>query len=1253
MLGRLLVTLGGLVAIILTAALIGPLFVDWTGFRTDFETQASRILGKKVTVHGSVSARLLPFPSVSLSDVRVGQDVDGTPLVQVERFSMDAELAPFLSGEARIFDMRIEKPKARLRLLSDGRLDWMRGATPTAPAASVVLENVKITGGAIEFIDDQSGRTRRIEGLDAAMSTHSLAGPWRVDGSATVDGEKGRFSLTTTESDGKSQGLGLHVRLMPAAHPVEIDLDGALTVEGAKPVYKGKFAALLTNGEANAPAPRAKGTFELTNERVRVEDYRLEIGATDAPYIVNGEATLDVGAKPEFLLTAEGQQIDINDLGTNGVTAKTTRAPQTSVERRLHAMLAIAASIPVPQVQGKATFRLPAIVSGDTTLRDIQLEVRPAGNGWTVERAVAVLPGRTTVEANGRLKLDAEPSFAGNLLVASAQPPALAAWLTGGDIAAMPALSKAGFSANVSLSNTLQRFERLELIVGSSRLVGRLEHEVRKDETPALSADLKGELLDLDEAKAFAMLFGSDSLLGDHKVALKVNVDRLTATDAEAKNVDAVATYSDGVLSIDRLKIANLAGAAISLAGKPQTGPMEMSLQLAQAQDFLTLLARKLPGNPVLAAMARSATHFDDTSLTLKSPVSKDGKVTSVKLNGWSNGSHVGAELQFDTVDLARLLAGELPNLKLDATLENADTATLFGQAGLSPLPLAVEDGGLLALTVKTAKGKPSETALSFTAEKTRFKVDGNFAFDAAHFAVGNGQFTLSSDDLEPYLAMNGIAVPQTGGGMPVNLTGQLTIADDRYTLGALAGEMDGNKLSGDLVFERGLPDVKASGALSLDQASLAWLAEGMFGTVVDPVSGDLPQSAPGKPLPGRADLNIDLAIRNFDAGVFAPLQDVKTRLSYHSGAMELDGFTGGWLGGKLAKGRMALSNGDNGLMLRTGFDVENGDLASVLWQKDEKPVATGRFNLSLSAESSAKDLASLRSSLSGSGVLNLSNLVLNGVTLDVMGPLATAADLMEGQPGEREIAPLIETLVANGSTQVGKVTLPFQIVDGVFKVQGTPVPVAKGTITGSGRYALADHRLNAQLDLSFAPGEFAQEGGDPGAKLAFDGPVEAPKLQVDPTDSVNFLSVRLYERERRRVEQGQANIMEKQRLRREAALFKFRAAERDAQAREKAEAEARAKAEADAAAAAAAAAAKAAEDKARQQSEPDAKPKAAVDPDAAAKARAQAFAEAEAKARADAAAAADKALKKDADGVPQGSQKVIRKPLPPAGSVP
>ena len=81
MLGRILATLGGLLVVALFAALLAPLFVDWTNFRRDFEDQASQLLGKKVVVNGEVSARLLPFPSVTMEDVTVGTDVDGTPLV--------------------------------------------------------------------------------------------------------------------------------------------------------------------------------------------------------------------------------------------------------------------------------------------------------------------------------------------------------------------------------------------------------------------------------------------------------------------------------------------------------------------------------------------------------------------------------------------------------------------------------------------------------------------------------------------------------------------------------------------------------------------------------------------------------------------------------------------------------------------------------------------------------------------------------------------------------------------------------------------------------------------------------------------------------------------------------------------------------------------------------------------------------------------------------------------------------------------
>lgn len=68
---------GGLVVVALFAALLAPLFVDWTSFRQDFEREASRIMGRTVVVHGSVDARLIPFPSVTLNDVRVGGPEDG------------------------------------------------------------------------------------------------------------------------------------------------------------------------------------------------------------------------------------------------------------------------------------------------------------------------------------------------------------------------------------------------------------------------------------------------------------------------------------------------------------------------------------------------------------------------------------------------------------------------------------------------------------------------------------------------------------------------------------------------------------------------------------------------------------------------------------------------------------------------------------------------------------------------------------------------------------------------------------------------------------------------------------------------------------------------------------------------------------------------------------------------------------------------------------------------------------------------
>ena len=66
--------LGLAIAIILAlvAALVGPLLIDWGGYRSVFEAEASHLIGVDVRVTGAIDARLLPSPQLMLHDIEIG-----------------------------------------------------------------------------------------------------------------------------------------------------------------------------------------------------------------------------------------------------------------------------------------------------------------------------------------------------------------------------------------------------------------------------------------------------------------------------------------------------------------------------------------------------------------------------------------------------------------------------------------------------------------------------------------------------------------------------------------------------------------------------------------------------------------------------------------------------------------------------------------------------------------------------------------------------------------------------------------------------------------------------------------------------------------------------------------------------------------------------------------------------------------------------------------------------------------------------
>ncbi|MCC2610372.1 AsmA family protein [Neorhizobium petrolearium] len=1198
MFGRILLALSGLVVVALFTALLAPFFVDWSSFRVGFEEQASRILGKKVSVHGAVDARILPFPSVTLHDVRVGMDTDGQPLVQVARFSMDMELAPFLSGEARIFDMRIEEPRARIRLLKDGTLDWMRGSQAAIPTRVVVIEDVHVTGGEIDLVDEQSGRSRRITGLSGDFSAVSLRGPWRGEGDATLDGYAARFNLSSGAADTDARRLPLRLRLWPDAQPVEVNLDGELSLADGKPNYNGNFTLDLLQEEddtepveAPPPGPRVKGGFELTNERIRIPQYRVEIGAADNPYVVTGEATLDTGEKPEFLLTAEGQQIDVNRLGEGG-RAKTGRDPAVSAQRRINNFIRMAASIPIPQVPGRASLRLPAIVANDTTIRDIKLDIRPAGRGWAVDNVVATLPGRTQLEAKGSLLLRDRVSFVGDMLVASNQPSGLADWLSGRVAPEIRQLRSAGFSARVNLTPEMQRFDSLELAIGAATLKGRLERQSPQAQAPNLSVSLAGNEIDIDAMRALASLLTGDDAgqdVLDHHIAATLRADRFTAFGVAADNVDTAFTMAGGVFSLERLVVGNIEGATISAVGKVEgsllsyAGSGTLNFRSDDPTAFLTMLRDRLPPHPALQRLARNASWFANADLSADLKVGGNVAGVEIALKGKSNGSEVNADLMLP--GLFDLTGSD--DMMLNVSLDNPDSRILLGQAGLDPLPFDGDGAGRLALNLRQSSADRADADLSFRTGRTTFEMRGDLNIHNEGFGEGAGHVTLKSDDLEPYLLMNGIGLPQFGTGLPVMLEADVSMTPDALQVAGLRGTSAGNDFTGDIAIDRKAPGMPATGSLDIDTLDLAWLGEAVFGPVSDPRNGAFSSKPLSRPIFGDLDAALDLRAKAFRTDGFGSITDFSARITHRAGGVIIENGVGNWQGGKLA-GRMMMSNGDGNGLLQVQLAAENTDLALLVWKAGGKPVASGQLDFDISAESTGKTVAELLDAVSGSAELRLKGLGVAGINPDALKPLMAAADKLGGEVTEEKIRPLVAGLVHQGRAEIGDLTIPVTITAGEARAQNISAAVGTTKLSGEGRFDLLEDGMTADLAVTYDAGEEGLAGGDPTVRLDYSGDLAKPTQHIDVGAMTNFLSQRAFEQERRRVEALQASVLEKQRLRREVALYNFQAAERQA-AREKAEAEEKARREAEEAerqrqAQAAAAAARAAEEERQRQ---------------------------------------------------------------------
>ncbi|MET3660788.1 AsmA family protein [Aquamicrobium ahrensii] len=1195
MLARLFVIVGGLLVLVLLAALAAPPFIDWTGYRADFEREASAILGRKVTVRGEARARLLPFPSVTFTDVAVSGGAEGQPSMTVDTFSMDAELAPFLRGEVLIFDMRLERPRAVIGVSEDGKVDWAMRPSSPFDAAQIAIEKLTITDGEVELQHGVGGRTHSLTNINAAVSAKSLLGPWRVDGSMLFDGEYSDISASTGRVAADGQ-MRVRLRVRTDSYAATAESDGNASIEQGVLKYAGQFklaedladAMELRGGDGEtvalaparaAPGYRASGKFQFDHRRLVLDEFRFETGPLDNPYAADGSAFLDLGQEPRFRIEASGAQVQFDEAVSG------ERGPVLGAAARITALQQALRRLPRPTIPGSVDVKLPAVVAGDTTIRDVHLTAEPARDGWLVHSLGATLPGRATLEAGGLLNTGDAFGFRGKMLLAVAQPSGFAAWLAKDVDEAVRRLPAAGFSAEVDLTAGRQRFSDLELVLGGAKFTGRIEAAQEGDARPSVMLALDGGALDLEGLSAFASIFvsseGANRFTGQD-LDLDIKAGPVQAWGLSADQVDTALRLRGGVLEIDRLSLTGLAGASVSATGRisdfPENpaGRLDASLVAVDLAPLVGALESQYGTNAVIAGLGQRVQAYPglledariDWVMSVAAGDGGDGGF-AISAQGGAGGSAFSASLS------GQRNGDDLLRSSLSATLgiRNDDATVLMALAGLPALPLGLTGPGTADISARGDLHDGMETHALLTGDDFRASFEGTVS--AVDGAAVKGKAGLEAADIEPWLMTAGAVLPGMGAGTSISLATDADYGGGLLILNGLSGAVNEAAFSGDINVEvkEGRPHI--TGELALDELDLAPMAAMLMGDAAfAPVAEGWPTApfAAVSTAPFNAELDISTAA--LLAGHLATAYDASLALKLDGEGLRVSGLKGKLFDGALS-GLFELKNSAGTGLLNAQMSLSGADLAAMLPEAG----LSGRTDFSTSVSTTGKSVDGMVTSLSGSGTASLKELHIANLNEDALPAFLHAADAAGRDIDARRTAEFAPGIAAQGDFAAQDAAIAFTIANGVVRAPPVKLAGKAADISADLTADLASSNVHVQGAIAYRPGEDALVGSEPVLNFAIEGEAPAGDMQrsFDSAPLAQYLTQRALEHEQQRVEAMQAELLEKQRLRREARYYadlqvqRERAAEeerrRQEEARLKAEEEARAKAEAERAA--------------------------------------------------------------------------------------
>jgi AsmA-like protein len=1119
--------LGLAIAIILAilTAIVAPLVIDWNHYRDPIEAEAGRLTGMTVRINGSIDARLVPTPMITLHDVDTGAagTADMQPLLRAGEIKLELALGALLRGKIEATDAHLIEPELHLGLDRSGALALPAMAPSFRPEA-LSIAHFSVENGRVVLTDAGSGARLVLQKLWFDGEMESFAGPFSGRG-ATVVGDQ-LYGYRISGSPARGGGTELRFDVDPSNLPLTTQFDGTLKFAQGVPRFDGALVAArpvgasLGNGKRVVSVPwRAAGAIHLTPSAAKLSNLTFRYGPEERALNFTASADVTLGAQPRLAGKLSAMQLDVDRaLAAPDVT---DQPPLVVIRSFLPAFLADA-KLPMP---ARIALGVDELTLGGTTLDSLSGSLDLDQGGWTLDNFQFHAPGLTQVSLSGRLTGAGQGfAFSGPAKLASADFETLLTWLDGHSGGrASDEVKTFNAQGDVTVASDRIAVERLTAALGDETVAGRLAYQWSRDDRPArVDADLRAAQLDLDALSGFARsALGSGRLALPQEATLALDIGTATFAGVHAQAVNAAIKLDAGKLQIDRLAVGDIAGAKLALSGQIDAlssqprGQLTLDLDAA-ALDGLSGIAAKFAPQAA-ASLTRAAGQLAPAK------VHAVLDVESAASSGSTADLHVSGSLAAMRIALNGKATGQTAHpgaaaVEIDSRIDADNGAAMIALLGLDRVLAVDELPGRLTLAANGPLGGDIAVDGKVEASGLDSAITGTLHLSGHPPSWGNFQVQATAGDLRP---LHRLLTGQPGTAAPVTARAALAVGGGKLAFTNIVAHAGQASLSGHVALSLAKNPIAVDGDIAVDAVDAPAAAALLLGLPADGSSAAWSDAALGggvfAPLSGA----VTFKVAHADLTPSLVAQDLAGVVHFTPSAMALDNIAGRLAGGRL-DGTLAFGRNADGLTLHAKVGLT--DVAAAAVAGPGLQISGGDLTMALTSDGSGATPAALIGSLHGSG-----RVTLKAVQFAGLDPAAfEAARQAAGQNGAVDLSKVQAAVTA--ALARGHLTVP----------QGeSTVSIASGVITlkrvalqadGGAQLSLADAvdlnaaATSAQMTLSEPPPAAALIDMRPELSVSVTGPLTAPQRALDLSALNSWLSLSAAELQVRRIDMIEAN---------------------------------------------------------------------------------------------------------------------------------